>query len=291
VDREGLGDGEFRHGLGEDALPFLGCENGVVGVVELFDVTAFVMVTNEAFKDDEGTAGGIGHLCSERGEVDFGILNLEHGLGDLTSGEGRHKGDGLGGGDGSGPVGEFVVDGRLNVGEIESEAVTETNFFPKSGESGGGSTKNLGVGARFLGELGEVFDFEFLFNWAVLVKEFEFYEVFGTVEIEERLGIGGSELSSVERSEKTAGAAAVFGDHFVESDGGRGRVEGAEGFGMIVERVEKAGDVLFGIVVFDEGSEIFFLKAGKVDRDEEPVGRGIAFEGGLKATERAGRGF
>ena len=81
VDGEGLGDGEFLHRLGEDALAFLGGENRMVGVVELFDVAAFVMVSNEAFEDDECSASGIGHLSSEGGEIDFGILDFKHGLG------------------------------------------------------------------------------------------------------------------------------------------------------------------------------------------------------------------
>ena len=65
VDGDRLGDGEFLHRLGEDALAFLGRENRVMGVVELFDVAAFVVVPNEAFEDDESAAAGIGHLCSE----------------------------------------------------------------------------------------------------------------------------------------------------------------------------------------------------------------------------------
>ena len=137
----------------------------------------------------------------------------------------------------SGPISEFVINGGLDVREVEGEAVTKTNFFPKAGKGGSKSTKNLGVCAGFLGELGEIFDLEFLLNGAVLVEEFEFHEVFGAVEIEEGLGIGRVEFVAVEGGKETSGAAAVLGDDFVEAGGGGGGVERAEGFGVLVERV------------------------------------------------------
>jgi len=197
----------------------------------------------------------------------------------------------LAGCEGGGPVGELVVEGGLDVGEVEGEAVTKADFLPKAGEGGGGSTKDFRVGAGLLGEFGEIFDGEFLFDRTVLLEEFEFHEVFGAIEIEEGLGARGREFGAFQRGEETAGAAAVFGDDFVEAAGGGRGVEGAEGFGMVVEGVEKAGDVLLGIVMFDEGGQVFLLKAGKIDGDEKPVGGGIAFEGRLEATEGTGGGF
>ena len=194
----------------------------------------------------------------------------------------------MAGGEGSGPLGELVVDGGLDVREIESEAVTKADFLPKAGEGGGGSTKSFGGCVGFLGELGEVFDLELFLDGAVLVEELEFDEVLGSVEIEEGLGIGRGKFGAVEGGEETSGAAAVFSDDFVEANGGGGGVERAEGFGVIVEGVEETSDVLLGIVIFDEGGEVCLLKAGKVDGDEEPVGGGIAFEGGPETTERTG---
>ena len=134
-------DGEFCHRLGEDAFPFLLGEDGMMSVVELGDVSTFVVVADEAFENDEGSTSGILYVGAESSEVERSFLDEEHGR--LTSGEGRHEGDGLSGGEEIGPVGEFVVDGRFDMRQVEREVMLETEFFPKTGEGGGGSTKNL----------------------------------------------------------------------------------------------------------------------------------------------------
>jgi hypothetical protein len=129
VDRDGFGDGEFFHRFGEDAFAFLLGENGMVGIVELGDVAAFVVVADEAFEDDEGSAGGVLHVGAEAGEIERSFLDGEHGK--LTSGEGGHEGDGLVIGEKVGPVGEFVVESGFDVGEVEGEVVLEAELFPE----------------------------------------------------------------------------------------------------------------------------------------------------------------
>ena len=94
--------------------------------------------------------------------------------------------------------------------EVEREVMLETEFFPKTGEGGGGSTKNLRVRGGFLAELGKVFHGDFLFRRAVLVEVFELDEVLGSIEIEEGARVGGREIVAVERGEEAAGATLVF---------------------------------------------------------------------------------
>jgi len=78
VDGEGLGDGEFFHRFGEDAFAFFLGEDGVVGVVELGDIAPFMVVADEALKDDEGAAGGILHVSAEGWDVEGGGADLKH---------------------------------------------------------------------------------------------------------------------------------------------------------------------------------------------------------------------
>jgi hypothetical protein len=84
---------------------------------------------------------------------------------------------------------------------------------------------------------------DFFFDGSVLVEMFEFDEVLGTIEVEEGAGVCGGEVDAVERGEKAAGTALVFFNEGGELWGSRGGVEGAEGLGVIVERVQEAGGV------------------------------------------------
>lgn len=81
MDCERFGDRELLHRFFQNALAFLGRQNGMMGVVELFDVTTFVVVADEAFENDEGATSGVCHYRAERGEVDIVILDGEHGGG------------------------------------------------------------------------------------------------------------------------------------------------------------------------------------------------------------------
>ena len=114
---DGLGDGKFLHRFGENAFPFLLRENGMVGVAELGDVAAFVMIADEAFKNDESSTGRILHFLTEGGDVEGGVLNGKHD--GLASGERGHEGDGLSRGKKIRPVGEFVINGGVHVREIK----------------------------------------------------------------------------------------------------------------------------------------------------------------------------
>lgn len=119
VNGDGFCNGEFFHRFSEDAFAFLLREDGMVGVVELGDVATFVMIADEAFEDDEGTAGRIVHPGAEGGEIEGSFLNGEHDQ--LTSRKRRHEGDCLAGSEEIGPVGELVIKGGFDVREIESE--------------------------------------------------------------------------------------------------------------------------------------------------------------------------
>lgn len=132
VDGEGVGDGEFFEGLGEDFLAFLIGEDGVSFVMEQGDFTALVVVPHEALKGDDSTASGIGEVCAESGEVERGGLNLEHGAaedrknlckkfsgsGYLASSERGHKGDSVGFFKRSLPISELVIDRGLDMREV-----------------------------------------------------------------------------------------------------------------------------------------------------------------------------
>lgn len=81
VNGEGSGDRKFFHRLGQDPPALLNGENRMVAVVQLLHVASFVMISNEAFEDDEGSACGVGHLGAQGEDIDGKTLDLEHGKG------------------------------------------------------------------------------------------------------------------------------------------------------------------------------------------------------------------
>lgn len=81
VDGEGVGEGEFLEGFGDDLLAFLIGEDGVGLVVEAGDIPALVVIADEALEDDDGSAGGIGEVGAQGGEIEGAVLDGEHGRG------------------------------------------------------------------------------------------------------------------------------------------------------------------------------------------------------------------
>ena len=166
--------------------------------------------------------------------------------------------------------------------------MAEANLFPQAGEGCGSGSDFFGRGIGFLGKFGEVFHSESFFHGAVLMKVLKFGEMLGSVEIQERLRIGGSKLGAFQTEEEFPGAASVCRNGFVQVVGSRRRVECAEWFGVIVEWVDETGDVFFWVLVFDERGEIFRRESGKITCDDEPFGVWIALKSGLQTTEWTG---
>lgn len=117
MDGEGLDHGKLLHCFSDNTLPFFLRENRMMGVMELFNITALVVIANQTLENDEGSAGRISHLLTQRGEIERSVLNGEHG--GLPAGEGRHKGDGLIRRKEIGPFRELIVDRRFDVRKIE----------------------------------------------------------------------------------------------------------------------------------------------------------------------------
>lgn len=79
VDGYSVGDVELLKRLGEDFLAFLFCHCRVVLVVKTEDVSALVMVPNEALKGNDGSASGISEVFAQRGQIEGDVLDGEHG--------------------------------------------------------------------------------------------------------------------------------------------------------------------------------------------------------------------
>lgn len=146
--------------------------------------------------------------------------------------------------------------------------MAQANFFPEACQSGGGSGEFLAGGFGFLGKLGKILDGDGFSHAPVLVQKLQFSEELGPIEVEESLGLRGPELNAIERANEFSGTATVFRDDFIESRGCRGSIDGTERLRVVIEGIQKAGDVF--CLVFKELGQVFRGKFGKIAGDQEP---------------------
>jgi hypothetical protein len=71
---------KLLHRFRYDSLTLLLREDGMMGVVEFFNITAFVVIADQTLEYHKGTAGRVSHLLSERSDIKRSISNREHGF-------------------------------------------------------------------------------------------------------------------------------------------------------------------------------------------------------------------